>query len=111
MKNSNLAWAIVLAAGLFLVSPALVSGEEPKAKSPCDDIADLDDRHLCLATGKTDGNGKSSGYSNKNHSSYYCSLIKSRDKKNYCHALTNKTSSMCDSIVDKKLEEKCKANF
>ena len=109
MKNSNLAWAVVLAAIFYLLCPALAFAAEPEAKNPCDDIADLDDRHLCLATQKTEG--KTFGYSNKDHSSYYCSLVKSRDKKNYCYAVTKKTSSMCGLIVDKKLEDKCKANF
>ena len=106
MKNSHWAWSIGLAAVFFLIHPSLVPAEEQSAKSPCEDIADQDDRHLCLATIK-DADQDSS----KNHSSYYCSLVKSRDKQNYCYAITNKTSSMCSSIVDKKLEDKCKASF
>ena len=109
MKNSNLAWAVGLAAVFFLIHPALAPAEEQNAKSPCEDIADQDDRHICLATEKTEG--QDIGYSNKNHSTYYCSLVKSRDKQNYCYAITNKASSMCGSIVDKKLEDKCKASF
>ncbi len=109
MKNSKLALAFILAAGIFLFYPGLSLAEEPQAKNPCDAITDLDDRNLCLATTKTEG--KEFGYSNKDHSSYYCSLVKKRDKQNYCYAVTKKTKSMCDSIVDKKLEEKCNANF
>ena len=107
MNNSKLAF--VLAAGIFLLLPSLSLAEEPKAKSPCDTIADLDDRNLCLATTKKEG--KDFGYSNKDHSSYYCSLVKKRDKQNYCYAVTKKTKSMCGLIVDKKLEDKCNASF
>ena len=109
MNNRKKALAFVLATGIFLFYTGLCLADEPQAKSPCDEIADLDDKHLCLATTKKEG--KEFGYSNKNHSTYYCSLVKSRDKKNYCHAVTQKTKSMCGSIVDKKLEEKCNANF
>ena len=109
MKNSHWAWSIGLASVFFLIRPTQVPAEEQSSKSPCEDIADQDDRHLCLATIKdTDPDY---GYSSKNHSSYYCSLIKSRDKQNYCYAITNKTSSTCGLIVDKKLEDKCKASF
>ena len=107
MKKSKLALAFFIAAGLFLLTPGLSFSEEPAAKGPCDGIEDSDDRHLCLATTKPED--KEYGYSNKNHSQYYCSLVKSRDKQKYCYGVTQKTKSMCDLIVDKKLEEKCNA--
>ena len=107
MKKSKLALVFFIAAGLFLLNPCLSFSEEPAAKGPCDGIADLDDRHLCLATIKVEG--KEYGYSNKNHSSYYCSLVTNRDKQKYCYGVTQKTKTMCDLIVDKKLEEKCNA--
>ena len=108
MKKSKLALAFFIAAGLFLLTPGLSFSEEPAAKGPCDGIADLDDRNLCLAF-KGINKDKENRYLNKSHDSYYCSLVKNRDKQNYCYGVTQQTKSMCDLIVDKKLEEKCNA--
>ncbi|MGV7221700.1 MAG: hypothetical protein ACQ9MH_09255 [Nitrospinales bacterium] len=108
MIKSKLALAIFIAVGLFLLTPGLSFSDEPAAKGPCDGIEDLDDRNLCLAF-KGINKDKENRYQFKNHVSYYCSLVKNRDKQKYCYGVTQKTKSMCDLIVDKKLEEKCNA--
>ena len=109
MKRKSFIWMAVFAVGVFLFLPTLVTAEEPKDKASCDDIKNPDERNFCLATGIK--KGKEYGYSAKDHSSYYCSLIKSRDKQTYCNAIINKTKNSCGLIVDKKLEDECNSHF
>jgi hypothetical protein len=108
MKKSTLALAFFIAAGLFLLTPGLSFSDEPPAGGECESIADSDDRNLCLAF-KGINKDEKNRYQFKNHESYYCSLVKNRDKQKYCYGVTQKTKNMCNEIVDKKLEEKCNA--
>ena len=109
MKRKYSAWMSILAVSAFLFLPTLVTAEEPKDKVSCDEIKNPDDRNFCLATGIK--KGKNYGYTKKNHDAYYCSLIRNRDRQNYCNGIINNTKNSCGLIVDKKLEEECNAHF
>lgn len=109
MKRNFFTYISVLAVSLFLLLPTVMTAEEPTGENPCDKIKQPDDRNFCLATGIN--KGEKYGYTSKDHSTYYCSLIKSRDKQAYCNALINKTKNSCGLIVDKKLEEECNSHF
>ncbi|CAI2718772.1 hypothetical protein [Nitrospina watsonii] len=87
----------------------------PKADAdPCAAVNDMDEKNLCRAfeiEKKLTAEEKENRYKNKNHSSYYCSLIKSRDKQTYCYAVVNKERTQCGLIVDADLEKQCNTKF
>ncbi len=87
------------------------TGDSKKDKK-CDEIADSDERNLCRAftrdTFNSDGE-KKNRYQNKNHSFYYCTLIKNKDKEKYCYAIVRNQKSMCGNIIDADLEKECNA--
>ena len=64
-----------------------------------------DDRNLCLALNPI--KNPEDRYKHKDHSTYYCSLIRSRDKMNYCNAVVQGQSRHCKNIIDAELEKKC----
>ena len=67
--------------------------------------ASQDDRNLCLALNPI--KNPKDRYKHKDHSTYYCSLIRSRDKMNYCNAVVQGQSRHCKNIIDAELEKKC----
>ncbi len=99
--------------GLVLLVPT-VSQAAPKVADPCVKHKDLDQLNLCRAfeidKAKT-AEQKKDRYKNKNHSTYYCSLIKDRELQKYCFAVATQTKSSCANIVDAKLEKKCNAKI
>ena len=54
---------------------------------------------------------KKDRYQNKNHTMYYCSLIKDRELQKFCFAVASQTQSGCANIVDAKLEKECNAKI
>ena len=64
---------------VFAVSQA--SAEDETLSYPeCEKIDDADRKNLCRATGNpTHGKEDANRFTNKDHSWYYCSLIKTRD--------------------------------
>jgi len=111
MKKLNSLGLLGLMLGLILIIPT-VSQAAPKSGDPCEKHKDKDQLNLCRAfeidKAKT-SEQKKNRYQNKNHTTYYCSLIKDRELKNYCFAVTTQTRSGCTNIVDAKLEKKCNA--
>ncbi len=114
MKNLNSLGLLGLMIGLVLLVPSPVLAADSKKADPCAQHTDKDQLNLCRAfeidKAKT-AKQKTNRYRNKNHSAYYCSLIKDRELKNYCFAVSTQTKSSCANIVDPKLEKKCNANI
>ena len=108
MKKLN---SLGLMLGLILMISA-VSQAAPKSGDPCVKHKDLDQLNLCRAfeidKAKT-AEQKKNRYQNKNHTTYYCSLIKDREIQKYCFAVASKSKTQCGNIVDPKLEKKCNA--
>ncbi|NIQ02721.1 MAG: hypothetical protein GWM98_22155 [Nitrospinaceae bacterium] len=102
-----------LLAGLVFMVPHLASAD-PKSSDPCAHHKDKDQLNLCRAfeidKAKTDEQ-KKNRYQNKDHSTYYCSLIKNRDLQTYCYAVASKTKSQCGNIINAELEKKCNSKF
>ena len=115
MKKLNSLGLLGLMLGLVLMVPsAVLAADSKKAGDPCAQHKDLDQLNLCRAfeIDKTKtAEQKKDRYKNKNHSTYYCSLIKDRELKNYCFAVATQTKSSCANIVDAKLEKKCNSKI
>jgi len=74
----------------------------------CDKISDTDRKNICRATsnpnhGKKDVNR----FTNKDHSWYYCSLVKGRDLQNFCLALVDSNKAKCDLIGNQEIAKEC----
>ncbi len=114
MKKLNGMGLLGLMMGLVLLVPTLSQAGDSKAADPCAPIKDKDQMNLCRAfeidKAKT-AEQKKNRYQNKNHTTYYCSLIKDRELKKYCFAVASQTKSQCSNLVDPKLEKKCNANI
>jgi len=114
MKKLNTLGLLGLMLGLVLLVPSAVLAADSKKADPCAKHKDLDQLNLCRAfeidKAKTKEQ-KKNRYQNKNHTTYYCSLIKDRELKNYCFAVATQTKSSCANIVDAKLEKKCNARI
>ena len=108
-------WLATLLVGMFLVHPAMVKAQYPAlpgTETKCDQIKDADRRNLCLAVPRSEVDPTVSlGYKRKDHSSYYCTLIRDRDLQNLCWAAVGPSQSKCGLIVNKKLEDECNALF
>ena len=108
-------WLAAMLACVFLLGPVAAKAQYPALpgkETKCDEIKDADRRNLCLAVpqGEVDPS-VSFGYKRKDHSNYYCTLIRNRDLQNLCWAVVGPNKSKCDLVVDKKLEEECLAQF
>lgn len=113
MKKLNVLGLLGLIMGLVLMVPAL-SQADPSKADPCAHHQDLDQVNLCRAfeidKART-AEQKKDRYKNKNHSTYYCSLIKDRELQKFCFAVASQTKSGCANIVDAKLEKECNAQI
>ena len=113
MTKLNRLGLLGLMMGLFLGVPALASAD-PKAGDLCAQHKEMDQLNLCRAfeidKAKTKEQ-KKNRYQNKNHSSYYCSLIKDRELQKYCFAVAAQTKSGCANLVDPKLEAECNSKI
>lgn len=114
---------IAVLAGLVVLLPNLAKADpaqpppaqaEPAksapANLPCSDISDPDKANLCRAKIKP-GEENANRYQNKDHRTYYCSLIKNRDMQTYCYAIASHNKVMCGDVVDKALEAECNGSF
>lgn len=114
MKSFQTLWLWIAVVGLAVLIPGSALAEPSKEADPCASINDNDERNLCRAfeieKQLTDEQRKNR-FLHKNHSSYYCSLITSRDKQTYCYAVVNKEESQCGLIVDADLEKQCNSKF
>jgi len=110
MKNMNTLGLLGLLMGLVLLVPSAAFSADSKKADPCAKHKDLDQLNLCRAfeidKAKTNEQ-KKNRYQNKNHTTYYCSLIKDREIQKYCFAVASQTKSQCGNLVDPKLEKKC----
>ena len=114
MKKLSTLGLLGLLMGLVLLVPNAVLSADSKKSDPCAKHKDLDQLNLCRAfeidKAKTKEQ-KKNRYQNKNHTTYYCSLIKDWEIKKYCFAVSTKTKSGCGNLVDPKLEKKCNAKL
>ena len=98
--------------GLVLMAPSPMQAAESKAADPCIQHKDKDQLNLCRAfeidKAKSDAQ-KKNRYQNKNHTTYYCSLIKNRELQKFCFAVASQTKSQCANLVDAKMEKECNA--
>ena len=112
MKNLNTLGLLGLLIGLVLLIPNATFAADSKQGDPCVKHKDLDQLNLCRAfeidKAKTKEQ-KKNRYQNKNHTTYYCSLIKNRELQKYCFAVATQTKSGCGNLVDPKLEKQCNA--
>jgi len=113
MNHLKVLCSLIVLTGLMVGLPGNALAEP--AKEPlCGGIEDLDKLNLCRAfeidKAKTEEQ-KRDRYRNKNHSTYYCSLIKDLELKKYCFAVATQTKSSCVNIVDASLEKKCNARI
>jgi len=112
MKNLKSLGLLGLMIGLILMVPNAGLAASSKKADPCAQHKDLDQLNLCRAfeidKAKT-AKQKKNRYQNKNHTTYYCSLIKDRELQKYCFAVASQTKSQCANLVDPKLEKKCNA--
>jgi hypothetical protein len=110
MKRLKLIGLLTSLLVIFAVSQGWA--EDTLSYPECDKIADADRKNLCRATGNpTHGKTDVNRFTNKDHSWYYCSLIKTRDMQNLCMAVVDSNKAKCDLIGSKKLEEECLSNF
>ncbi|QPJ62417.1 MAG: hypothetical protein G3M70_11265 [Candidatus Nitronauta litoralis] len=85
------------------------TGDKTKDQK-CDKIADADERNLCRAFTRDSyysDQQKQNRYQNKDHSFYYCTLVKNTDKQKFCYAVVRNQKSMCGNIIDADLEKEC----
>ncbi len=112
MKKLNTLGLLGLLMSLALLVPNTAFSADSKTGDPCIKHKDLDQLNLCRAfeidKAKT-AEQKKNRYQNKNHTTYYCSLIKDRELQKYCFAVASQTKSQCANLVDPKLEKKCNA--
>jgi hypothetical protein len=112
MKKLNTLGLLGIMMGLVLMVPNAVLAADSKKGDPCERHKNMDQLNLCRAfeidKAKTKAQ-KKNRYQNKNHSTYYCSLIKDREIQKYCFAVASQTKSQCANLVDPKLEKKCNA--
>lgn len=111
MRGFKGVWVIIALVSFCLALPLSASADSIK-EDECLDKKDPDLINLCRAKPKEskDNTGKNR-YQNKDHSTYYCTLIKKRDLQAYCFAIVNSNKTQCGNIVDKKIEEECNASF
>ncbi len=113
MKKLNSLGLLGLVMGLVLMVPTL-SAADPSKGDPCAHHKDMDQLNLCRAfeidKAKT-AEQKKDRYQNKNHTMYYCSLIKDRELQKFCFAVASQTKSACVNILDAKLEKECNAKI
>lgn len=96
---------------MIMVSQALAQ-EETLTYPECDKISDSDRKNLCRATSNpTHGKKDVNRFTNKDHSWYYCTLIKKRDLQNLCVAFVDSNKAQCDLIGSKEIEKECLAKF
>lgn len=111
MNKKNCLGLLGLLTLILLIPITGFAADSPKG-DPCIKHKDKDQLNLCRAfeidNAKT-ADQKKNRYQNKNHTTYYCSLIKDRDVQNYCFAVTTQTKSGCANLVDPKLEKDCNA--
>ena len=110
MKKLNCLGLLGAIMGLVLLVPSAALAADSKKGDPCVQHKDLDQLNLCRAfeidNAKTKAQ-KKNRYQNKNHTTYYCSLIKDRELQKFCFAVATQTKSGCGNLVDSKLENKC----
>ncbi|NIQ03391.1 MAG: hypothetical protein GWM98_25940 [Nitrospinaceae bacterium] len=104
--SKAMVWAGVLA-GWLALAPVTGWADVPQ-ESDCKNKNSLDERNFCLAMINDHGEAKNR-YKNKDHSSYYCSLIRDRDKQNLCQAIIDSDSNRCALIGDKNMEKECRS--
>lgn len=114
MKLSN-TLSVLLGLVLFsFLAPMTALADAAKKADPCIEVKDADEKNICRAfeieKARTKDQ-KKNRYRNKDHSTYYCSLVKNKDKKVYCFAVISRTKSQCGNIIDGDLEKQCNSKF
>jgi hypothetical protein len=97
---------------IIIASSSSFAFAAPK-ETDCSSEKNSDKRNLCLAkiNDRAEGNPlEKNRYRNKDHSAYYCTLIRSRDLQNYCYAVIEHNSKKCELLSSVALEKECKAD-
>ncbi len=115
MKESINHGLFAIVMSLIIVLPSIVAAEPAKdVEAGCGTIQELDDKNLCRAfeieKTRTDEQRKNR-YQNKDHSTYYCSIIKNRDKQTFCFAVVGRNKTQCGLIIDANLEKECNSKL
>ncbi len=110
MKHSIAPWLTALLLGLALLTPQAVFADTEAEYPMCDKEKEKDKINLCRAFNPKQSDNKNR-YQNKNHSNYYCSLIKNRDLQTYCYAVVGNNKVQCGLIVDADVEKECNSKF
>ena len=111
LKSTVLKLMFILVA-IMITSSASFVYAAPK-ETDCKNEKESDRRNLCLAkiNDRAEGNPlEKNRYRNKDHSAYYCTLIRSRDLQNYCYAVIERNSKKCELLSSVALESECKAD-
>ncbi len=112
MKNSTGCKLIFFFLAIMIATPTSFVFAAPK-ETDCQKEKNSDRRNLCLAkiNDRAEGNPlEKDRYRNKDHSAYYCTLIRSRDMQNYCYAVIENNSKKCELLGSAELEKECKAS-
>ncbi|PIQ99519.1 MAG: hypothetical protein COV66_11490 [Nitrospinae bacterium CG11_big_fil_rev_8_21_14_0_20_45_15] len=92
----------------FFIQTSTVGAEEVSDISVCEPITDAIEKNLCMALHPI--KNPENRYRDKDHSSYYCSLMeyqKDRDMMNFCSAIVKSDASICANIGSVDLEKTC----
>ncbi len=103
---------------MFFLLTIIIAGSSSFAfaapkETDCTKEESSDRRNLCLAKINDRAEGDpldQNRYQNKDHSAYYCTLIRNRDLQNYCYAVIERNSKKCELLGSVKLENECKAD-
>jgi len=103
---------LVLCLSTLFAVPQVWAEGETMLYPECDKISDTDRKNICRATsnpnhGKKDVNR----FTNKDHSWYYCSLVKGRDLQNLCLAWVDSKKAKCDLIGNQDIARECLSKF
>ena len=111
MRHLKMMGLAVCLSIIFAVSQGWAEGET-MSYPECDKISDTDRKNICRATSNpTHGKKDVNRFTNKDHSWYYCSLVKGRDLQNLCLAWVDSKKAQCDLIGNQDVAKECLSKF
>lgn len=111
MKHLKAFGLAVCISAIFAVSHGWAESET-MTYPECDKISDTDRKNICRATSNpTHGKKDVNRFTTKDHSWYYCSLVKGRDLQNLCLAWVDSSEAKCDLIGNQEIAKECLTKF